>query len=221
MTVAELERPVTEGLRSLEVRWIFPGQLEAAVAGWFTRFAAEIESRQDIYLVDPHLPGLSVKIRGGCRLEMKMYGGSPGFLELTGRARGRLEFWQKWSFPCDLPSLGSSDPAGWQRVAKRRRISRFPPASEPAAPPGPEPGSKQGCGVELTEISTGGRAWWSLAFESVGPASRLRSELETAAGIVFAQALPSDTKLGMTRCSSYEQWLRAQSGSGASPQPLA
>jgi len=31
---------VTEGVRSLEVRWIFPGQPEAAVAGWFGRFPA-------------------------------------------------------------------------------------------------------------------------------------------------------------------------------------
>jgi len=28
------EVPVTEGARSLEVRWIFPGRLEAAAAGW-------------------------------------------------------------------------------------------------------------------------------------------------------------------------------------------
>jgi hypothetical protein len=211
MTVAELERPVTEGLRSLEVRWICPGQLEAAVARWFARFPAKMESREDIYLLDPQLPGLSVKIRGG-RLEVKLYRGSPGLLELTGRARGRLEFWQKWSFPCDLPSLGRGGPAGWQRVAKRRRISQFPPASETAGAPGPEPGGGQGCQVELTEISTGGQAWWSLGFETASPVSRLRSELETAAEIVFAQALPNHTELGMTGCSSYEQWLRAQNG---------
>ena len=33
---------VTEGVRSLEVRWIFPGQLEIAVAGWFGRFPARM-----------------------------------------------------------------------------------------------------------------------------------------------------------------------------------
>src|SRR6516165_9612134 len=50
---------VTEGVRSLEVRWIFPGQPEAAVAGWFGRFPARVESREDTYLLDPQLPGLS------------------------------------------------------------------------------------------------------------------------------------------------------------------
>ena len=32
MTAEPPESPVTEAVRSLEVRWIFPGQLEAAVA---------------------------------------------------------------------------------------------------------------------------------------------------------------------------------------------
>jgi hypothetical protein len=34
------ESTVTEGGRTLEVRWIFPGRLEAAVAGWFRAIAA-------------------------------------------------------------------------------------------------------------------------------------------------------------------------------------
>jgi hypothetical protein len=57
------DSPVTEAVRSLEVRWIFPGQLEAAVAWWFARFPATAESRVDAYLLDPQLSGLSVKVR--------------------------------------------------------------------------------------------------------------------------------------------------------------
>jgi hypothetical protein len=53
MTAEPPESPVTEAVRSLEVRWIFPGQLEAAVAGWFGRFPAATESREDTYLLDP------------------------------------------------------------------------------------------------------------------------------------------------------------------------
>jgi hypothetical protein len=99
MTAEPPESPVTEAVRSLEVRWIFPGQLEAAVARWFARFPATAESRQDTYLLDPQLPGLSVKIRGGGALEVKAYRGSPGILEVPGRARDRIETWHKWSFP--------------------------------------------------------------------------------------------------------------------------
>ena len=99
MTAEPPQSLVTEAVRSLEVRWIFPGQLEAAVAGWFGRFPARAESREDAYLLDPQFSGLSVKVRGGGALEVKAYRGSPGILEIPGRARGRLESWQKWSFP--------------------------------------------------------------------------------------------------------------------------
>ena len=103
MTAGQPDSPVTEGVRSLEVRWIFPGELETAVAGWFGRFPAEMESREDAYLLDPNLRGLSVKVRGGRAFEVKVYCGSPGILEMAGGARGRMESWQKWSFPYDPP----------------------------------------------------------------------------------------------------------------------
>jgi hypothetical protein len=38
--VGKTERPVTQGVRSPKVRWIFPGQMETAVAEWFGRFPA-------------------------------------------------------------------------------------------------------------------------------------------------------------------------------------
>ena len=118
MTAERPASPVTEGVRSLEVRWIFPGQLEAAVAGWFGRFPAAVESREDAYLLDPQLRGLSVKIRAGGALEVKMYHGSPGILEVAGRARGRMESWQKWSFPLSPPSQDSAGPPAGGRYAR-------------------------------------------------------------------------------------------------------
>ena len=78
MTAVQPEISVTEPLRSLEVRWILQGQLQPAVTGWFARFPAEVSSREDTYLVDPQLGGLSVKLRGGRALEVKVYRGSPG-----------------------------------------------------------------------------------------------------------------------------------------------
>ena len=101
-------------VRSLEVRWIFPGRLTAAAAGWFGRFPARTESRVDTYLLDPRLRGLSVKIRAGGALEVKIYHRSPGILEVAGRARGRMESWQKWSFPFSPPSQDSAGPVGWR-----------------------------------------------------------------------------------------------------------
>ena len=208
MTAEPPQSPVTEAVRSLEVRWIFPGQLEAAVARWFGRFPAATESREDTYLLDPQLPGLSVKVRGGGTLEVKAYRGSPGTLEVAGRARGRLQSWQKWSFPFSPPRQDSGDPAGWRPVRKRRRISRFSGASGPIMAPAQGPGGEPRCEVELTEVRTRGQDWWTLGFEATGPADLLRSALEATAALMFAQALPGGMQPGPDESRSYAEWLR-------------
>jgi hypothetical protein len=41
MTAPQTESLSPEGVRSLEVRWMFPGELAGVVAGWFARFPAE------------------------------------------------------------------------------------------------------------------------------------------------------------------------------------
>ena len=207
MTAAQRDSPVTEGIRSLEVRWIFPGQLEAAVAGWFARFPAELEIREDTYLLHPRLRGLSVKLRAGAALEVKAYQGSPGILDMAGRARGRMESWRKWSFPFGSPSPGGRDPAGWRLIRKTRRISRFSLASGPIQVSGQELGEEAGCAVELTEVLTRGEAWWTLGFESVGPPHLLRSQLEATAALVFAEPLPVEVEPGLNDSSSYAEWL--------------
>jgi hypothetical protein len=214
MIPAQPDSRHTERIRSLEVRWILPGQLAAAVAGWFGRFPAGTKVIEDAYLLDPHLPGLSVKVRGRRALEVKAYCGSPGLLEVLGRARGRLESWQKWSFPHRPPSHDSCDPAGWRPVSKRRRISWFSLAGVPswAAVPGLD--EQPGCAVELTEVDVRGEAWWSLGFEATGPAEALRGELDAAAALVFAQALPGGMELGLDDSTSYAQWLRQRLGAG-------
>ncbi len=207
MTAEPPQSPVTEAVRSLEVRWIFPGQLATAVAEWFGRFPARTESREDTYLLDPQLRGLSVKIRGGGALEVKAYRGSPGILDVAGRARGRMESWQKWSFPCGPLRQGSGDPAGWRPVSKRRRISRFSLASGQIVARAPGLGGEPGCEVELTEVRTRGQDWWTLGFEATGPAGLFRSALEATAAHVFAQALPGAVQPGPDDSRSYAQWL--------------
>ena len=212
MTAEPPQNPVTEGVRSLEVRWIFPGQLEAAVAGWFGRFPAAADSREDTYLLDPQLRRLSVKVRGGGALEVKAYRGSPGLLEVAGRARGRLESWQKWSFPFSPLSPGIGDPAGWRPVCKRRRITRFPLASRPDVAGAAGLGQQPWCEVELTEVRTGGQDWWTLGFEATRPAGLLRGELEATAALVFAHALPGDVEPGLDQSRSYAEWLGQRLG---------
>ncbi len=206
VTPAAAHSPAGEGVRSLEVRWIFPGQLQAAVAGWFGRFPAETESRQDTYLLAPGLRGLSVKVRGDVALEVKVYHGSRGILEVAGRARGRMEAWQKWSFPVSPPHQDSAGPAGWQPVRKTRRICRFSMTTGPiAARAGP--GGEPRCAAELTEVRTAGQDWWTLGFEATGPADLLRSELQATAALVFSHALPGRPAPGPDESRSYAEWL--------------
>ena len=198
-------RPQPGRTRSLEARWFVPGELDAAMAGWFARFPTGSQSREDTYLADPQLGGLSVKLRHGQALEVKVYQGSPGMLEVAGRACGRLEWWEKWSFPSDPPGPGGADLPGWRPV--RKLIHRFPAASGQTAAGTRGLDGEPRCQVELTEIRVGDQAWWSLGFEATGPDSLLCAELEAAAALVFAQPLPGGLELAIDHCQSYAQWL--------------
>jgi hypothetical protein len=197
---------VIGGLNTVEVRWILPGQLDAVVAGWFRRFSAWTESREDAYLVHPVLRGLSVKLRAGRELEVKLCHGCPGILD-AGRARGRLESWRKWSFPFGPLGPYDAGPSAWTVVHKRRRISQFRLASGRIMAGIPGRATEPSCAVELTEVSSGSETWWSLGFEATGPADLLRSTLQRTAALIFAQALPADVEFDMSHCQSYADWL--------------
>jgi hypothetical protein len=198
MTVAVPWGSVLAGVPTLEVRWILPGQLDTAGAYRLAGSSPEMESREDVYLLDPDLDGLSVKVRAGGALEVKVFRGSPGILDIPRRARGRLQYWQKWSFPFGSPSRDSADPGGWRRVGKQRRISRF------AA------GGETRCSVEITELRMPYQDWWSLGLEATGPAERLRTALEATAELVFTRPLPGGVELRLEDSSSYAEWLRSR-----------
>jgi hypothetical protein len=134
---------------------------------------------------------------------------------VAGRARGRIESWQKWSFPFSPFSHDSGDPASWRPVRKRRRISWFSLASGQIVAPVRGLGQERGCEVELTEVHTRGQDWWTLGFEATGPPSLLRSELQAAAALVFAQALPDGMEPGPDESRSYAQWLSQRPGAGS------
>lgn len=202
---------VSEAFRSLEVRWFFPGRLGAGAARWFGRLPARTESREDSYLLDPQLGGLSVKIRAAGTLEVKAYGGSPGLLEVPGRARGRMESWQKWSFPFSPPGPGSVNSPGWIPVRKNRHVSRFSLAGLQAMVPSAGLGQELRCEVELAEVRARGEDWWSLGFEATGVAGLLRGAVEETAMLVFTQA-PPGVEPSLEESRSYAEWLAQRSG---------
>ena len=107
---------------TLEVRWIVPGPPEASIRDWFARFPSRTEKREDVYLLQPRLQDLSVKLRDGCTLDVKSYQGSPGIIDLPCRGQGRLEAWRKWSFPYrQSPEADDPVPAGWAALRHLER----------------------------------------------------------------------------------------------------
>jgi hypothetical protein len=211
MTAATTGAPVITETFSLEVRWIIPGRLDMAVAEWFDGFPSELELREDAYILDPDLGGLSVKVRADKALELKAFHGSPGILDFRGRARGRMQYWRKWSIPFRPPSRGGGNRDGWRRVRKRRRTSRFSLAQGRIPAPAGDLVGPPRCAVELTEIRLYDQDWWSLGLEAAGPAHLLRAGLLSTAALVFTQPLPWGTELRVEDSMSYAEWLR-QSG---------
>ena len=208
MTAEPPQSPVTEGVRSLEVRWIFPGQLEAAVAGWFGRFPAGTESREDTYLLDPRWRGLSVKVRGGGALEVKAYRGSPGILEVAGtrpRAPGVLAEVVLSLQPAP-PGRRAARPAG-RRSARGGASagSHWPAGRSWRAPQGraASRGARWNSPRSAPVARTGG-PW---ASRRPAPPDLLRSALEATAALVFAQALPGGVEPGPDDSRSYAEWL--------------
>ena len=143
-----------------------------------------------------------------------MYRGSPGILDLPGRARGRLQSWQKSSFPTSPGRQDRGDLAGWRPVRKRRRISRFAPAGGLVVAQGAGPGQQSRCAVELTEVRTSGQDWWTLGLEATGSGDVLRSALQATAALVFARAMPGGVEPGLDRSRSYAEWLSQRPGAG-------
>jgi hypothetical protein len=205
---ASFEEIASEGLATLEVRWMRAGAPDAPVAAWFERFPASTEAREDTYLVGSQREAPSVKIRGGLRFEVKVHDGSPGVLSVPGRARGRLAFWRKWSLPIGTRMPIAVDAAGWRRVRKVRRMTWISPDGTRLLARTPGPSGDLGCALELTTVDLDGDSWWTLGLEAAGPARGLRRAVETAAERVFDEAMPSGLELRYEESMSYAEWLQ-------------
>jgi hypothetical protein len=182
-----------------EARWIRRGRFGDDVAAWFSQFPHMLEVREDDYLVDPRMPGLSVKIRGGSSLDVKQHRGEAGVIDLAGGA-GSINSWFKFSFP--LAQIAGPSRAleglAWRRIRKRRRIAAFPMGDAPG-----DGGSV--CSVELTEVEVLGDAWWTLGFEARGTGALEGIQLTTSR--ILAEPLPSTAAFTAEESRSYGEWI--------------
>jgi hypothetical protein len=198
------------GSRTLEVRWIQRGGVPAAMIERFGPFADGIEQREDRYLIDPWLPELGVKIKGAIQLDLKAYRGSPGELLVAGSGRGRLEVWEKWSYPLDPWALPPSDAPGWLALRKVRRRRSFLLAEGRVAERPLSEAEWPGCSVELTAVAVGDDVWWTLGFEAGGRPEALEQYLFATADFLFHDALPEGLELDPRDSMSYARWLGSQ-----------
>ena len=177
---------------------------------WFGALGADVEHREDVYLIDERIRGISVKIRGGSQLDLKVARGTRGVLEVDGRAAGEMESWQKWAFP--LPSgLGRDiESPEWITVGKIRHIRRFSHDDGVPFERTLDGADAPWCAVELTDVSVDDEPWWTLGFEATGPAEALQGTIDAAAALVFGERIPDTEVLTANDSMSYMEWLRTR-----------
>lgn len=161
---------------SMEVRWFYEGTIPPEVLAWFqrgNRKPKEQSCRVDYYLrLDSD--SLGIKLREG-RIEVKQRHHHYGVVCFHEQVTGLMDHWWKWSFKLTKVHSNLMDvalfPSSWIGVKKERRLWKYRLATETEEYP------ERGCHVELTNISVGEKAWWSLGFEAFGDESTIQEDL--------------------------------------------
>jgi hypothetical protein len=208
------------GAVSMEVRWIHAGRLPSLLIDRLGPFREAVESREDWYLLDPGVPDLSLKLRGGAQLDVKVFRGCPGQLRLPEGSRGRLEVWEKWSFPLADDSRPWVTSRAWTRVQKARRRRSFTAARSGLVERPLAQAEAAGCALELTEVSVDDEDWWTLGLEAVGRLDQLQQDLQAVATTLGNDRLPTRFALDMPASMSYQQHLRTR-GTASNRELLA
>ena len=203
--VGEAEAPAGEELASLEVRWILPGLVPAAIETWLGPFAGPHEHRRDRYLLQGS-PTLGVKVKNDMQLDIKMFQGCVGRLGGDGEPEGDLERWRRWSFPIVGGLAAPTRDAGWLPIEKVRRRRWFSSSDGRAIEVATL--EEADCAMELTDLSIGGRYWWTVAFETKRDTAEMPVLLQRVVRSVFATTPPGEAaSLFQVPSIAYPRWL--------------
>jgi hypothetical protein len=185
---------------SAEVRWIVAGDFPSALVSWFSKLGAEASAptvQMDRYL-RPTDPGLNIKLRQD-RVEAKRRSGNGVILPLHLGIVGRVEMWNKWTFPlCGNDAFNGG--GFWLDVYKERHRLVFDWAE--LAVPGNGPST---CTIEISQLRLHDRLWWTLCLEACGSEEYLVESLSRTSHHVFSQGRPPHLDLGTAM--SYPAWL--------------
>jgi hypothetical protein len=187
------------------------------VKEWFcgSKLCREEKSRTDHYLVFPGSNSVGLKVRDGRKLQVKARVREPEPFSLPGGAvSGRLDSWVKWSHDdrdvADrLAGLRFGDPL-WVSVIKERWLRKFQLDDRQLTEVDADTRHDRGCTIELTRVTLPDSPWWSLAFESFGPAPLPDDVARTAAH--FLKHLPQGLILTERDSMSYPEWLNRIAG---------
>jgi hypothetical protein len=207
--------PAMTMLETAEIRWFFKDSAPSAVRDWFAEDRnLSVEERTDTYLVFPGCESVGVKLRDAgpgreTKFEVKAIRGAPQVINLPSGVAGRADSWVKWSHSTSafdqLPALGGNE-STWVATRKRRLLRRFSMDQDSLQEkPIDEPPSA-GCNIDLVDLDTADGAWWTLGFESFGPATDLRSLLHAVATSWFDRH-PPPVPLRVTSSIAYPTWV--------------
>lgn len=204
------------GMFTAECRWFLEGTPQPPWLGIAPSAWSEAESRTDDYVLAPHCEAMGLKLRRG-KLEIKVRCSEPA-PHVDGPLAGYIETWHKISIAHPAveaiwPAVTAEEGASIE-VRKRRwqmgyatvpnGVRRVAKEDQPA---------EQGCGVELTELDLGGRHWWSLGFEAMGPADAVRGILVATMRAFAAEfEIPSFPRQASR---GYPAWLHEATGASA------
>jgi hypothetical protein len=161
---------------SLELRWFFQGQLPGILLEKFKDFAARQkletskESRSDYYLKNKReTVGVKLRKDGDEKdVELKFLKASAPHDEHN--ASGQVERWRKWKFPAskfNFRNERSVLESEWVAVSKVRYLTNIPSPSSKS--------KNEGCGFELTSITSSQGSFWTIGFEAFSESGREES----------------------------------------------
>jgi hypothetical protein len=169
---------------SAEMRWFFKNRAEIKlIEKWFNTqglFLANKWDRADIYLWQPGLNKLNVKIREG-KIEVKILLADRGVTAFANHNTGLANDWVKYSFGLQesdeenekLLQQFSEQPGEvqkqiWVRVDKERLLIKFSvdPVNNSWNKVPENTWPEEGCGVELTRIRVHDKTYYSFGLEA-------------------------------------------------------
>jgi hypothetical protein len=204
-------RTLATARMTLEVRWIRRGMTPETMLQWLGPFTDGVEEREDRYFVDPTADNLSIKIKDGMHLDLKALRTVGDRLALPG-VRGRVELWEKWTFPLHAGSLPSVESARWLPVHKVRRRRSFRLEGDSMVQRAADEAEEPGCTMELSDVVVKGAKWWTLALEATGDRDDLDSTLRRTVEEIFSFQPPDPQLLDERHSMSYRQWLALEHG---------